>query len=621
MKTFKFSFLMILCCLQGFSQIYVSPTGDDTTGTGSSTSPYKTIIQAINAVPVGGTVYVASGTYPATGPIYIGKSLTIQKNGSGDAILDASAWTSSDTYVLGIVNTSNVTIDGLTIKNKIGNGSKGIWILANGGATADLSNITIKNSKVTNIGWISNNLSAIPSSSSIVANAIKVDGGNGTYAITNVSIDNNTVNNCATGWGEAITVTGNVDGFAIANNRVFDIANIGIVAAGNYKSTGAEANNQARNGIISQNEVFDCMSAIANSAGIYLDGAKHCKIIRNEVYNCGVGISVGAEENTSINYGGNAIGHIIHNNSIYQNVITGAIFGGAIKSGYSTILQDTQIYNNTFYKNRTGAAVNGVSTINGANVSEIANNFGGEVHLQNSDELTFKNNIVYANTNKKVLLASSGYTISNFESDNNLFYRDGDTNIIIDITGTSFNGYTTKNGSYNLTSFKSTFSLDLNSVEGDPNFTDAAIYDFALTSSSPAVDKGDENYSSELSGTVDFDGDARYRNNRIDIGNSELQIGATNLSTTTLTQSSNKSKPIAVVTNSIQKEIIIDFGNIAKNANVTILNLTGQQLFAKKYSSIQKISIDSSKLGNNAQIVLIKIDIAEKTSYHKIYLK
>src|SRR6187431_769821 len=204
MKIKKITFIILFCFVQGFSQTYVSTTGNDTTGTGTAYLPFKTIVKGVQAAPSGGTVLVLSGTYNVTGPIYVGKPLIIQKSGSAAVVINASGWTGTDPYVLGIVNTSNVTIDGLTISNKIGNGSKGIWILANSGATANLNNITIKNCIVKNIGWISNNLSSIPANSGIVANAIKVDGGNAAYAITNVKVDNNEVANCATGWGEAV---------------------------------------------------------------------------------------------------------------------------------------------------------------------------------------------------------------------------------------------------------------------------------------------------------------------------------------------------------------------------------------------------------------------------------
>ncbi|MEP1490501.1 MAG: hypothetical protein ABJL44_12310 [Algibacter sp.] len=616
MKIMRINLFILLCYMQGFSQIYVSTTGNDTTGTGTSTLPYATIAQGILSVATGGTVYVSPGTYPVTGPMYIGKPLTVAKNGTGAVIVDASGWTSTDTYVLGIVNTNNVTINGLTIKNKIGNGSKGIWVLANSGATSNLSDITIKNCTVTNIGWTSHDLSTSPASSSIVANAIKIDGGNGTYAIADVTLENNTVYNCATGWGEAVTLTGNVDGFTVTKNTVYDIANIGIVAAGNYTSTGATSNNQARNGKISLNEVYDCMSTIANSAGIYLDGSKNCTVTRNEVYNCGVGISVGAEQDTSAGFGGTATGHIINNNSIYNNVITGAIIGGVIGSGYTTSLANTAFYNNTFYKNRTGATINGVTTVGGIAVSTIADNFGGEVHLQNSSGVTFKNNIIYASTNKKALLASFGYTVSSFVSDYNLYYRDTSTTFIIDLTGVSFNGSTTT-GSYSPSQFATATGLETNAIVGLPGFTNAAIFDFGLVTAAFATDKGDTTYSSTYSNTLDFDGDTRLRNGRIDIGCSELQTG---------TSKSSKVKDGITssfkIYNSLESnEINIDFGETIKHAKVSMVDLSGRTVFKKDFNNTNLGTFTVSELKKSGQIFVLKVETDTEKSNHKIYLE
>ncbi|MEO6173939.1 MAG: T9SS type A sorting domain-containing protein [Flavobacterium circumlabens] len=619
MKIRKITFITLLCFVQGFAQTYVSTTGNDVTGTGTAALPFKTIVKGVQAAPSGGTVLVLSGTYPVTGPIFVGKPLTIQKSGSAAVVINASGWTSTDTYVLGIVNTSSVTIDGLTISNKIGNGSKGIWILANSGAAANLNNITIKNCIVKNIGWISNNLSSIPANSGIVTNAIKVDGGNGTYAITNVKIENNEVANCATGWGEAVTVTGNVNGFSVSGNTVYDIANIGIVAAGNYTSTGATSNNQARNGVITSNEVFNCMSAVANSAGIYVDGALNVTVQRNEVYKCGVGIAVGSEQNTATGNGGQSTGHIVNNNSVYNNVVTGAIFGGVIGSGYTTSVGNTKIYNNTFYKNRTGAVINGVTTIAGVAVGTIADIYGGEVHLQNSSGITFKNNILYATTGKKLLLASSGYTVSGFVSNYNLFYRETNTDFTIDLTGVSFNGSSTT-GSYNPTTFATATGQDVNSVTGLPGFVNAAAFNFTLATGAFATDKGDPTYNSAYSGTLDFDDDIRKRNGRIDIGCSELQTGSTAKKSAAVEVTKEINPDFAVFPNPASDVITVNFGKEIKTATISVLDLNGRVLLKGAYNGVNTATITVSDL-KKSQLVILQINADNELSNTKVYLK
>ncbi|MEO8535381.1 MAG: T9SS type A sorting domain-containing protein, partial [Flavobacterium sp.] len=465
----------------------------------------------------------------------------------------------------------------------------------------------------------SNNLSAIPSGGSVVANAIKIDGGNGTYAITNVKIEKNEVSNCATGWGEAVTLTGNVNGFTVSKNTVYDIANIGIDATGNYLFTGATSNNQARNGVISSNEVFDCMSAVANSAGIYLDGALNCTVERNEVYNCGIGIAVGAEVNTATGNGGPAMGHNINNNSVYNNVIAGAIFGGSNGSGYTTTISNTTIYNNTFYKNRTGAVVNGVTTIGGIPVGTFADIYGGEVHLQNSSGITFKNNILYASNDKKALLASYGYTVSNFVSNYNLFYREGTTDYIIDLTGVSFNGSTTT-GSYNQATFSAATGQDLNSVVGAPGFINASIFDFTLATGAFAADKGDPTYSATYSGTLDYDEDNRKRNGRIDIGNSELQTGSTAKKAATAKVTEEIAPGFTVFPNPASDEININFGKNINLATISILDLNGRVLLNGDYNAVNTINIKVSNL-KKSQLVILQITADGEITYNKVYLK
>ena len=479
-KNAQLFFISLIFSATSFAQTYVATNGNDITGNGSIALPYKTIIKGVQVAPPGGTVLVSAGTYNEANEIYISKPLTLKRNGTGIVVVDAiGRGTGANKYMIGIVNTNDVTVDGISFKNNIGNGSKGAWVLSNNNV-GSRNNITIKNCFFGNIGWISNNLSTKPASSSIATNAIRVEGASAT-AITNLLLQFNNVENCATGWGEAVTITGNVTGFTLQGNFVFNIANIGIVVAGNY-FTGAPSNlNQARNGIIIGNEVHDCMSGIANSAGIYLDGALNCTVEKNEVYRCGVGLSVGGEQPLGVG----AIvpgGHFINNNEIYNNVIAGIIIGS---NNSTTATNNTRIFNNSFYKNRNGAIVNGITSIgvspNEVPIATAANNFGGEIQLQNSNGVTFKNNVVYASNNKKVFVALTTFTVSNYVSDYNLYFRDVDTSFMFDRGSASFNGNTSAGVGYpSLVSFRGATGLDQNSVVANPNFVNAGNFDFYL---------------------------------------------------------------------------------------------------------------------------------------------
>jgi len=600
MKKIIPSLLFVFFACTGYSQVYVAVTGNDVTGTGTSANPYKTIVKGVQAAAAGATVYVSGGTYNEVSEIYISKALTLQKTGSTEVIVNASGrGTGSFKYMVGIVNTSNVTIDGITFANNIGNGSKGAWVLGSG------SNITIKNCSFENIGWVSNNLSSIPPNSGTVTNAIKVEGNSAT-ALTNITLLDNNVENCATGWGEAVTITGNVNGFLVDGNMIYDIANIGIVVAGNYTSTGAPSNvNQARNGTLIGNEVHHCMSAVANSAGIYLDGAINIRVEKNEVYQSGVGISVGGEQPTGVG-ATTPGGHVINNNLIYNNVIAGAYFGTNLAGN---AIQNTKIFNNTFYKNRTGAVVNGVTTINGVAVGTAADNFGGEVHLQNINGATFKNNIVYASNNKKALVALSGYSVASYASDYNLYYRDGSTTFIIDLTGTSFNG-SSATGSYSPAQFTTQTTLDANAAVGAPGFVNAGSFDFALTSSALAKNKGDVTYDSNASGTTDRDYSTRKRDGRVDIGCYEIQSGA--FRTATPKEEEVILPAFSIYPNPASDFVNINFGKQVADAVIRITDVNGRLLMVKnvKSATFERIDIRSLKAATG----LVTVTIVENRS-------
>jgi parallel beta-helix repeat protein len=512
MRKLLLIFLSILCFfLNVQAQVYVSTTGVDAFGGGSLITPFKTIKFAVQEATAGSTINIASGIYAENDAIYVNKSLNLVRNGANPVIIDASARTAADPYMIGIVSTSNVTIDGLTLQNYVVNEAKGIWILGSG------SNITVQNCKVSNIGW-TNSLAALPPNSSTVTNAIKVEG-NLVVPLTNIILKNNEVFNCATGWGEAVTITGNVNGFTVENNKIHNIANIGIVAAGNYAFTNPTPSvNQARNGVISKNEVYNCMSGIANSAGIYLDGSINCTVEKNKCYNNGVGIALGGEQN--VPFGASASrGHIVKNNLIYNNCITGIFLGS---NNATTKLENTNVFNNTFYKNRVGQTINGVATIGGIAVATIADNFGGEVQLQNLDGVVFKNNIVYPSDNKRAMVALSGYSVNSFFSDFNVYFRDNVADIFA-LDGNLFNGSILQNTYATVAGFFIARNLEQNSFFSDPGLSNAAGNDFSLINTAFSSNKGDVIYNAVLSGTTDFAENPRLFSTRVDAGAFENQ--------------------------------------------------------------------------------------------------
>lgn len=146
---------------------YISPDGNDNTGNGSSNSPWRTITKANSTISAGDTVILKDGNYPA----YVGltkPNTTWKAENKHRAILDGGfrpssinnnwsnivqVWDNSCqgqheySPLLSIANVSNITVDGLFLRNSCGTG---IIITAGGEGNRDglAENNTIKNSRV-----------------------------------------------------------------------------------------------------------------------------------------------------------------------------------------------------------------------------------------------------------------------------------------------------------------------------------------------------------------------------------------------------------------------------------------------------------------------------------------
>jgi hypothetical protein len=326
-----------------------------------------------------------------------------------------------------------------------------------------------------------------------------------------------------------------------------------------------------------------------------------------------VGISVGGEQTTG---SGATVpgGHVINNNLIYNNVIAGAYFGTNLAGN---AIQNTKIFNNTFYKNRTGAVINGVTTINGVAVATAADNFGGEVQLQNINGVTFKNNILYATSSKKAMVALSGFTVASFVSDYNLYFRDVNTSFIIDLTGISFNGNTTT-GSYSPAQYTTQTSQDANASVGTPGFVNAGTNDFGLTSTALAKNKGDVTYDSNASGTTDLDFDARKRDGRVDVGCYEYQSGSFK---TTAPKENPVLPSFSIFPNPAINVVTINFGKKVDYAVVSITDMNGKLLLNEKVSNITSQKINIAALKAASQMVIVKVTEKDVVNSYKLMVQ
>lgn len=125
------------------AKVYVSISGSDVSGTGSSESPYQTINHAVSVAPVHSTIVVEPGTYNEE--VKITRDVTLESDSSkadavSNTIIDA---TGQDTgiFVDG-QDASGAVINGFTVKNA---SNHGIWV-------RNTSHVTVENNMVENNG-------------------------------------------------------------------------------------------------------------------------------------------------------------------------------------------------------------------------------------------------------------------------------------------------------------------------------------------------------------------------------------------------------------------------------------------------------------------------------------
>lgn len=512
-------FIFLLCIAATFNlhaqRVYVATTGTDGAGFGTATAPYKTIQYAHDNAQPGDSIMVSPGTYSVTTPIVITKAITITNSG-GLVELDASAW---DTTIMGkhmltIHDVNNVTVNGISITNCIGSGSKGIYLY---GVCKD---VTIRSCAFRNISW-SKGAGINPPTDQAKHNAHVIHVvGDGAQPVSQLNIKGCELTSNYTGFSEGVTLTGYIDSFYVTGNKIQGNDNIGIVIAGNYApptyiGNSNPAVNQPRNGWIHHNDVQWCVSPISASAGIYIDGAYNCFVEYNWLLQNGVGVSVGGEQ--SIGVGAHALsGNVVRGNIVISSAISGMVLGA---NNASVTVQNVLVCNNTLYKNRAGSPVN------------VVDNTGGEIHLQNVDGLQLQNNIIHALDTIHNVVALDGYTIKNFNSDYNLYYRDdGSMSFLVNNGVLGFNNSTTSGGYYAITPYGfhqniANLGLDTHSYQSAPLYGGLTQfgYDFMPDHSSQAIDNGNPDTALIPPGATDQRGIDRIFNKRVDMGAYEWQ--------------------------------------------------------------------------------------------------
>jgi len=473
---------------------YVSLTGNDS-NPGTQAAPWRTIQHAADTARAGSTVQVHGGVYEELVSINVSGNasdgfITFKSYPGETAVLDAGHFTPAGRQgILTIHNQSYVRIVGLEIRNfhtaEHRLSPLGISVIGAG------SHIELLNNNVHHIEQTFEGRDAPGRGGN--GFGIAVYGTDAKTPITDLVIDGNEVHHLKTGSSESLVVNGNVTNFRITHNVVHDNNNIGIDVIGFERTAPAPAVDQARDGVVSGNLVYNITSKgnpayrnEENSDGIYVDGGTRILIENNVMHDVDFGIELASEHKDR------ATSYIIaRNNLIYHSHTAGISIGGyAPERGHT---EHCTVVNNTLYDNDTS----GTGT--------------GEFQMQwNMSDNIFANNIVYAGSRCLISLNKSQADKNHpsAETDHNLYYCASGAKASIWIgassTVTGFDQYVESTGN------------DRHSRFLDPNFVDAASHNFHLQSNSPALAVG---ITDKLPvGELDLDGSPRMKLGKIDLG-------------------------------------------------------------------------------------------------------
>jgi len=472
----------------------VATTGNDS-NSGTQSAPWKTIQHAADTAHAGSTVYARAGTYEELVRINVSGNpndgfITFRSYPGEIAVLDATRFTPEDRQgVLTIQNQSYVRIEGFEIRNfrtaEHRLAPMGINVIGSG------SHIELLNNNVHDIQQTFPGRDRPGSGGN--GFGIAVYGTNATTPITELIIDGNEVHHLKTGSSESLVVNGNVTNFRITHNTVHDNNNIGIDVIGFERTVPDPAVDQARDGVVSHNLVYNITSrgnpAYGNdqsSDGIYVDGGTRILIEQNTLHDVDFGIELASEHKDR------ATSYIIaRNNLIYHCHTAGVSIGGYAPDRGHT--EHSNVINNTLYENDTSSTGS------------------GEFQMQwNMSDNVFANNIVYAGPHCLISVTKTEVNKSQPPAliDHNLYYcaagAEASTWAEVSGTITGFNNYVQSTGN------------DQHSRFLDPHFVDAAAHNFHLQSGSPALAAGTID---ELAvGELDLDGSPRVSSGKINLG-------------------------------------------------------------------------------------------------------
>ncbi len=491
-QTFSATITLLAQPLAG-TTYYVATTGSDS-NPGTLAAPFATLQHAAGVAVAGDTVLVRQGIYNALltpthsgnasqGPItfagYPGELATI--DGTGLPI------TGGQNGLITLNNISYFIVEGFELRNyttaKKTEVPIGIFIEGAGSGVQIVNN---------HIHAITTTAKTTPKQCGSDAFGLAAYGTAAPASINGLVISGNEIDHLLTGCSETLSVDGNVNGYAVTSNIVHDDNNIGIANIGFEKLSPDPAYDQARNGEVRGNTVYN-ITSYGNpdygrqyaADGIYVDGGTQIVIEQNTIYATDLAIEMTSEHKGRV---GSYV--IARNNLIYGNNSTGLSIGGYGKarggSDHITMVNNTLFNNDT---KRTGS---------------------GEFQIQwYATNNIFENNIVYAGPQALLIHNFTKSEANPASADYNLYYA------VSGVPTFQWNGvrYT------GFTKYQMGTSQDGHSAFADPLLVSLTIPDLDLQTGSPALLAG-TNLGSAVVGTVDFAGNPRVS------GAGAISIGA-----------------------------------------------------------------------------------------------
>jgi hypothetical protein len=485
--------LTLLAALPTGLTYYVAPTGSDA-NPGTRAAPFLTLQHAAAIAQAGDTVLARQGVYnglltpprsgdgvhgPITFASYPGELATI--DGTGLPI------PGGQNGLVTLNGVSNVIVEGFELRNyttaKLTEVPVGIYIT--GAGTRD----QIVNNHIHDITTTGH---TTPEKCGSDALGMAVYGTQAPDSINALVISGNEIDHLLTGCSESMSIDGNVDGYLVAGNIVHDNDNIGIDSIGFEKVSPDPVYDQARNGEIRGNLVYN-ITSYGNpdygkqyaADGIYVDGGTNIVIEQNTVTATDLGIELASEHR------GRLTSYVTaRNNLVYANNSNGISIGGygRLRGGSDHVT----IVNNTLFHNDT------------------KNTGSGEFQIQwNATNNLFQNNVVVATAQN---LFVHNYTPTGADAatlnDNLYFAAAGAAAAQFEWNHTLYKSFA---------SYRAATGQDAQSLFADPEFQNAAALDFDIQPGSPAFTAGADLGASVI-GTVDFAGNPRTTGVAVTIG-------------------------------------------------------------------------------------------------------